>query len=100
MNRPWASVTLGAIGKARASKHRRAVTSRSRQRHITVQVMSRQTRALPVVRPSLMLADCPECRAIGSVIFGTCEVCFAEFDEDPYETIGHGGDETMRPSSR
>jgi len=43
--------------------------------------------------PSLVVSDCPECLAVGSVIFGTCEVCFAEFDEDPYETISHGGDD-------
>jgi hypothetical protein len=32
--------------------------------------------------PSLVVADCPRCRAIGTVILGTCEVCFAEFNED------------------
>jgi hypothetical protein len=25
--------------------------------------------------------DCPECRAIGSVVLGVCNVCFAEVDE-------------------
>ena len=33
------------------------------------------------VRP--LVADCRECRGVGTVIFGTCCVCFAEyFDED------------------
>jgi len=34
------------------------------------------------VSPSLTVADCPECRGISTVIFGTCSVCFAEFFED------------------
>ncbi len=25
--------------------------------------------------------DCPECRAKGTVLFGVCDVCFAEFGE-------------------
>jgi len=36
---------------------------------------------LPVT-PSLTVADCPQCRGISTVIFGTCAVCFAEFFED------------------
>lgn len=34
------------------------------------------------VSPSLTVADCPECRGISTVIFGTCGACFAEFFED------------------
>jgi hypothetical protein len=37
------------------------------------------------VSPSLTVADCPECRGISTVIFGTCAVCFAEFFEDDDE---------------
>lgn len=39
-----------------------------------------------VVSPSLVVADCSECRGVRTVFFGTCEVCFAEFgelDDDP-----------------
>ena len=36
---------------------------------------------LPVT-PPLTVADCPQCRGISTVIFGTCAVCFAEFFED------------------
>ena len=36
---------------------------------------------LPVT-PTLTVADCPQCRGISTVIFGTCAVCFAEFFED------------------
>lgn len=32
--------------------------------------------------PSMTVADCPECRGVNTVIFGTCGVCFAEFFED------------------
>ena len=32
--------------------------------------------------PSLTVTDCPECRGNGTVIFGTCAVCFAEFFDD------------------
>jgi hypothetical protein len=32
--------------------------------------------------PSMIVADCPECRGVNTVIFGTCGVCFAEFFED------------------
>ena len=40
-------------------------------------------RSVEVVSPLSTVADCPECRNAGSVIFGTCGVCFAEFfDED------------------
>jgi hypothetical protein len=34
------------------------------------------------VSPSLTVADCPECRGISTVIFGTCSACFAEFFQD------------------
>ena len=34
---------------------------------------------LLAVSPSLTVADCPECRGISTVIFGTCSACFAEF---------------------
>lgn len=41
--------------------------------------------------PSLIVADCPACRGVGTVILGTCEVCFAEFfDRD--ESVSHGGE--------
>jgi N-acyl-D-aspartate/D-glutamate deacylase len=30
----------------------------------------------------MTVADCPECRGVNTVIFGTCGVCFAEFFED------------------
>jgi hypothetical protein len=46
-----------------------------------------------VMSPSIVVTDCPECLDVGSVIFGTCEVCFVEFDEDPNETITHSGDD-------
>jgi hypothetical protein len=32
--------------------------------------------------PQLAVADCPECRGPGTVFFGVCDVCFAEFLED------------------
>jgi hypothetical protein len=41
------------------------------------------------VSPSLTVADCPECRGISTVIFGTCGVCFAEFFEDD-DYLSHG----------
>ena len=34
--------------------------------------------------------DCPECRAIDSVIMGLCSVCFAEFGEGVPLRIGAG----------
>ena len=41
--------------------------------------------------PSLIVADCPECRGAGTVFLGRCEVCFAEFfDRD--EAVSHGGE--------
>jgi hypothetical protein len=46
--------------------------------------------------PSLVVTDCPECRGIGTVILGTCEVCFAEFFEHD-ENISHGGTEAASP---
>jgi hypothetical protein len=52
----------------------------------------------PVMSPSLVVADCPECRAVGSVLFGTCEVCFSEFSEDPHETVSHGDDAPLSTS--
>jgi hypothetical protein len=42
--------------------------------------------------PSLVVADCPECRGVGTVILGTCEVCFAEFFEGD-ETVSRAGTE-------
>jgi hypothetical protein len=35
--------------------------------------------------PSMVVADCPECRGMGTVILGTCGVCFAEFYEDHHD---------------
>jgi predicted amidophosphoribosyltransferase len=40
--------------------------------------------------PSLIVTDCSVCRAAASVIFGTCEVCFAEFDQDDDDILSHG----------
>jgi hypothetical protein len=48
--------------------------------------------------PSLVVADCPECRAVGTVILGTCEVCFAEYDWAEDEAISRGGEETRLSS--
>jgi hypothetical protein len=44
--------------------------------------------------PSLLIADCPECRGQGTVVLGTygvCMACFAEFRDDD-ETISRGGE--------
>lgn len=44
---------------------------------------------------SLIVTDCPECKARGTVVLGThgvCMACFAEFDDED-ETISHGGTE-------
>jgi hypothetical protein len=44
--------------------------------------------------PSLLVADCPECRGQGTVVVGTygvCMACFAEFRDDD-ETISRGGE--------
>ena len=37
--------------------------------------------------PSLIVADCPECQGVGTVILGTCGVCFAEFIEDDEDRL-------------
>ena len=53
---------------------------------------------------SLIVADCPECRAVGTVILGTCSVCFAEFvegEDDDGLSVGHVGNVVpLRPRSR
>ena len=43
---------------------------------------SRGARSVAIMSPSVTVADCPECRGVNTVIFGTCGVCFAEFFED------------------
>jgi hypothetical protein len=33
------------------------------------------------MEPTFILADCPECRGVRTVIMDVCYVCFAEFGE-------------------
>lgn len=49
--------------------------------------------------PSLLVADCPECRGQGTVVLGTygvCMACFAEF-RDYDQTISRGGERAAFP---
>jgi hypothetical protein len=41
---------------------------------------SRGARSVAIMSPSVTVADCPECRGVNTVIFGTCG--FAEFFDD------------------
>ena len=43
---------------------------------------SRGARSVAIMSPSVTVADCPECRGVNTVIFGTCGVCFGEFFDD------------------
>src|SRR4249919_2268432 len=54
----------------------------SRRRRLAAQLVSLMVASLSPVSPSLTVADCPECRGISTVIFGTCSACFAEFFQD------------------
>ncbi|HEX2424999.1 MAG TPA: hypothetical protein VHM47_03860 [Actinomycetota bacterium] len=45
--------------------------------------------------PAYVLADCPECRGIRTVVMDVCYVCFAEFGERAGET--RENDETGDP---
>jgi hypothetical protein len=40
--------------------------------------------------PAYVLADCPECRGIRTVVLDVCYVCFAEFGERAGETRDAG----------
>jgi len=50
---------------------------------------------------SLVVVDCPECRAKGTVVLGVRGVCFACFDEfnTDDEIISRGGTELTPPLS-
>jgi len=37
--------------------------------------------------PSLVVANCPECRAVQTVILGFCRPCLAEFEEDDHPEL-------------
>jgi hypothetical protein len=50
----------------------------------------------PVMSPSLIVADCPECRGIRTVILGVCDVCFAEFGENHDPEPWHDGPRLAR----
>ena len=41
----------------------------------------RERLASRFVSPSLVVEDCPECRGVGTIFLGSCELCFAEFGE-------------------
>jgi len=43
--------------------------------------------------PSLLVADCPECCGVRTVILGVCEVCFAEFGENREAEPSYEGSE-------
>jgi hypothetical protein len=45
---------------------------------------------------ALIVADCPECRVVGTVFLGTCEVCFAEVFERE-DDVSHGGEAPFSP---
>jgi hypothetical protein len=52
--------------------------------------------------PSLVLADCPECRGIQTVVLGSCRACFAEFGhrEELEPESNEGDDLSDRPLAR
>lgn len=54
----------------------------SPSRRLAARWVSLMVGSLLPVSPSLTVADCPECRGISTVIFGTCSACFAEFFQD------------------
>ena len=57
---------------------------------------SPETCTLSVMSPSLIVADCPECRGIRTVILGVCDVCFAEFSENHDPEPWHDGPRLAR----
>jgi hypothetical protein len=86
--------TLGIISDD-SSRYfvRVGVTRQSRGRH-------QGSVACGAMSPSMVVADCPECRGVGTVILGTCQVCFAEFYEDDHDDrayFSHGGSHPLSP---
>lgn len=57
---------------------------------------SPETCTLSAMSPSLIVADCPECRGIRTVILGVCDVCFAEFGENHDPGPWHDGPRLAR----
>jgi hypothetical protein len=57
---------------------------------------SPDTCTLSDMSPSLIVADCPECRGIRTVILGVCDVCFAEFGENHDPEPWHDGPRLAR----